>query len=326
VSRRRRRTDGWETASAARQVEMGSFSDREIERVDEARSRESSDTGLASVVVLVRDHLAVVRLRAAFRPAPVHAIHSVAELHAAMATHSGRIACVLAEARDDRGRPVGPALTRLIERHPFIPFLGYCGIGAHHVVHVRELVRAGVHELVFANVDDHPALLRAKLVGGEEACAATAVKMRLAGLVPSTLRCLIEYCVHYPRDSHDVASIAAALGIDRRTLVKWCRRTHAPPPRAIVSWVRLLLAAELLRSPSQCVERVSNTLEFASSSAFRNLCRRHFGVRPTDLRTSAGRDLAYAAFTRAMHGQCEPAGGLADGACGERPAAHVGTP
>ena len=94
----------------------------------------------------------------------------------------------------------------------------------------------------------------------------------------------------------------------------------------IVSWVRLLLAAELLRSPSQCVERVSNALEFASASAFRNLCRRHLGIRPTDLRTSAGRDLAYAAFTRAMHGQCEPARALADGACGERPAAHVETP
>jgi AraC-like DNA-binding protein len=304
---------------------MASFSDREVERLGEARSRERSDTGRASVVVLVRDHLAVVRLRAAFRPAPVHVIHSVAELHAAMATHSGRVACVLAEARDEHGRPVGPALTRLIERHPFIPFLGYCGIGPQHAVHLRELVRAGVHELVFANVDDHPALLRAKLVGGEEACAAAAVKTRLATLVPSTLRCLIEYCVQYPRDSHDVASIAAALGIDRRTLVNWCRRTHAPPPRAIVSWVRLLLAAELLRSPSQCVERVSNTLEFASASAFRNLCRRHFGIRPTDLRTSEGRDRAYAAFARAMNGQCESGRALANGECDERPALHVGT-
>jgi hypothetical protein len=152
---------------------MASFSDREIARLGEARSREGSDTSLAPVVVLVRDPLAVVRLRAAFRPVPVHAIQSVAELHAAMATHSGQVACVLAEARDHRGGPVGPALTRLIERHPFIPFLGYCGIGPHHAGHVRELVRAGVHELVFADVDDHPALLRAKLVGGEEACAAT---------------------------------------------------------------------------------------------------------------------------------------------------------
>lgn len=298
---------------------MVSFSDREIERPREARSPESSDTGLASVVVLVRDHLAVMRLRAAFRPAPVQLIHSVADLHAAMAKHSGRVACVLAEARDDRGRPVGPALTRLIERHPFIPILGYCGIGPEHAVHVRELVRAGVHELVFANVDDHPALLRAKLVGGEEACAATNVKMRLAGFVPSALQCLIEYCVQYPRDSHDVASIAAALGIDRRTLVNWCRRTHAPPPREIVTWVRLLLAAELLRSPSRCVERVSNSLEFASASAFRNLCRRHFGVRPTDLRTPEGRDLAYEAFARAVNSQHAPNRALPNGERDEAP-------
>jgi transcriptional regulator GlxA family with amidase domain len=161
-------------------------------------------------------------------------------------------------------------------------------------------VRAGVHDLVFAHVDDHPTLLRARMAGGAEACAASAVRSRVVGLASPTLKHLIEYCVQYPRDSHDVGSIAAALGVDRRTLTNWCSRAHVPSPRAIVTWVRLLLAVELLRSPSQCVERVSNTLEFASASAFRNLCRRHFNARPTDLRTSAGRDLAYAAFARAM--------------------------
>jgi AraC-like DNA-binding protein len=225
------------------------------------------------------------------------------------------VACVLAEARDDHDRPVAPALAKLIERHPFVPFLGYCGTGPHDAAHVQELVRAGVHDLVFANVDDHPAFLRARVVGGEEACAARAVRSRLEGVVPPTLKDLIEYCVQFPRESHDVGSIAAALGVDRRTVNSWCKQAHVPSPRAIATWVRLLLAVELLGSPSQCVERVANSLEFASGSAFRNLCRRHFNARPTDLRASAGRDLAYAAFARAMNGQCEPIRALPISGC-----------
>ena len=298
---------------------MPPFVDGEIERARETRSRDSADTNLTSVVVLVRDQLAGMRLRAAFRPMRVHLVHSVANLHAAMAEYGAHVACVLAEARDDRDRPVAPALAKLIERHPFVPFLGYCGTGPHHAAHVQELVRAGVHDLVFANVDDHPALLRARVVGGEEACAASAVRSRLVGLVPPTLKHLIEYCVQYPRESHDVGSIAAALGVDRRTLANWCERAHVPSPRAIVTWVRLLLAVELLRSPSQCVERIANALEFASASAFRNLCRRHFDARPTDLRTSAARDRAYAAFARAMNSQCEPSRAPPGSGCDDVP-------
>src|ERR671920_1146374 len=123
----------------------------------------------------------------------------------------------------------------------------------------RDLARAGVHELVFTDIDDHPALLRAKLSRGEEACAAAAVLRGIKGLLPPILCRVVEYCVHFPRDSHEVSRIAAALGVHRKTLVNWCERAKVPPPSTLVTWVRLLLAAELLRSPGQSVERAANT-------------------------------------------------------------------
>lgn len=252
------------------------------------------------VVLLVRDRVVGQRLAVAFRPMQVQVVYCVSELHAALAQHLGAVACVIAEARDSAHEPTGPALSALIQRFPAVPVLGYCGAGARHAADLRDLARAGVHELVFADIDDHPALLRAKLSRGEEACAATVVLRRIEGLLPPVLSRLVEYCVHFPRDSHEISRIAAALGVHRKTLVNWCERAKVPPPSTLVTWVRLLLAAELLRSPGQAVERVANTLEFASPTAFRNQCRRYLGMRPSELRTNDGRENAYRAFAEAL--------------------------
>lgn len=254
------------------------------------------------VVLLVRDRIVAQRLATAFRPLPVQPVYCVSELHSAMAQHPGDVACVVAEARDSAHEPAGPALSALIQRFPTVPVLGYCGAGARHAADLRDLARAGVHELVFVDIDDHPALLRAKLTRGEEACAAAAVLRGIKGLLPTVLGRVVEYCVHFPRDSHQISRIAAALGVHRKTLVNWCERAKLPPPSTLVTWARLLLAAELLRSPGQSVERVANTLEFASPTAFRNLCRRYVGMRPSELRTTEGRDAAYRAFAEALTG------------------------
>ena len=252
------------------------------------------------VIVLVRDRVLGQRLAAAFRPMAVRVIHEVAALHATMAQHAGSIGCVLAEARDCRHEPAGPALSALMERYPTVPVHGYCAAGARHAADLRDLARAGVHELVFADIDDHPALLRAKLTRGEEACAAASVLRGIRGLLPPTLMSVAEYCVEFPRDSHEITRIASALGVHRKTLVNWCVRAGVPPPSTLVMWVRLLLAVELLRSPGQSVERIANALEFASATALRNLCRRYLNRRPTELRTPAGRQAAYRAFAAAV--------------------------
>ena len=252
------------------------------------------------VILLVRNRMVGQRLTAAFRPMPVQVTYCVAELHAAMTQHLGAVACVVAEARDSAHEPVGPALSTLIQRFPTVPVLGYCGAGARHAADLRDLARAGVHELIFADVDDHPALLLAKLSRGEEARAAAAVLRRIKSLLPPALSRVVDYCVHFPRDSHEISRISAALGVHRKTLVNWCERAKVPPPSTLVTWVRLLLAAELLRSPGQAVERVANSLEFASPTAFRNQCRRYLGMRPSELRTTAGREMAYQAFAEAL--------------------------
>jgi AraC-like DNA-binding protein len=262
-------------------------------------SREEQRTAASSpiVVVLVRDRVSLVRVAAAFSPTEIRHVPTVEELSVSLRELAMRVVGVLAEARDVRDEPTAPVLTTLMARHPTVPFLGYCGIGIAHTEELRELARAGVHELVFRDVDDKPALLRSKLGRGIEACAAAHVLRRLSEQLPGTLHGMVAYCASFPRESHEIEKVALALGVHRKTLVNWCRRAHAPPPSVLVTWVRLLLAVEILQSPGHTIERIAHSLEFPSGSAFRNLCRRYLGHRPAELRSPAGREAAYRAFT-----------------------------
>ena len=248
------------------------------------------------VVVLVRERALATRIAAAFRPTSIRHVLTVQELSAALHDLAIRVVAVLAEARDAENNPAGPILANLIAQYPGVPFLGYCRMGVSHAEELRELARAGVHELVFRDIDDLPVLLRAKLGRGIEACAGALVLRRLSAQLPETLHGIVAYCVSFPRESHEIEKVALALGVHRKTLVNWCQRAHAPPPSTLVTWVRLLLAVEILQAPGHAIERVANALEFASGSAFRNLCQRYFGRRPAELRSPGGREAAYRAF------------------------------
>ena len=253
-----------------------------------------------TVVVLARECTSAARIANAFRPTTVCRVSTVEELSAAVRERATHVVAVLAEGRDARNEPVAPALTMLMAQYPDVPFLGYCGVGVSHAEEVRELARAGVHELVFRDVDDRPTLLRAKLNRGNEVRAGANVVRRLSGQLPELLHGIVAYCVGFPRESHEIERIALALGVHRKTLVNWCQRARTPPPSVLVTWVRLLLAVEMLQVPGHTVERVARGLGFASGSGFRNLCRRYCGRRPAELRCPAGREAAYRAFAKSL--------------------------
>ena len=55
------------------------------------------------VILLVRNRMVGQRLTAAFRPLPVQALFSVADLHWAMAQRAGDVACLLQQVSDGVG-------------------------------------------------------------------------------------------------------------------------------------------------------------------------------------------------------------------------------
>ena len=115
------------------------------------------------VIALVRERASAARLVAAFRPTTVRLVHTVPELSATLHEEGIDVVAVLAEGRDAANNPSGPVLTTLIARFPGIPFLGYCGMGVTHAEELRELAKAGVHELVFRDLKEFIPMVEKKL-------------------------------------------------------------------------------------------------------------------------------------------------------------------
>lgn len=249
----------------------------------------SNDSNERLVVALVVGRREELQLQEALRgTATLTTVSSNGDLTAALTT----LGCcrtsraLIVEARDRNGQPSIPLIRRVRSEFPSVPVLGYCGPDESGLL--IELVQADVQAVVLRGLDDARIVLRRKFQEADETCAAGMVLSRILPYVPSSLHTLVEYVVRFPRAEHSVEALAAVLGVTRKTLLNHCLRAGAPPPSAIVSMCRLLLAAHLLQSPGRTVEGIADDLEFASPSAFRNLCQRYFGLRPTELRNTAG--------------------------------------
>jgi AraC-like DNA-binding protein len=82
--------------------------------------------------------------------------------------------------------------------------------------------------------------------------------------------------------------MARALSVSRATLLRWCGVAGLPPPRRLLLWIRLLLAASLLDDPGHSVRTVSEVCGYSSPNALRNALRALSGLSPTELRERGG--------------------------------------
>lgn len=124
----------------------------------------------------------------------------------------------------------------------------------------------------------------------------------IASDVPSGLRPLVRAALAQAEAPPTVRSLAAALGIHRKTVWSRCRRHGVPNAQALLTWCRLLTAAEVLRQESRPVEQVAEELAFASATALRNAVRRHLATTPTALRDGDGGAWARARFVAWLRG------------------------
>jgi AraC-like DNA-binding protein len=227
-----------------------------------------------------------VRIRAALAgTAEVTFVTSVADVLEALRADRGSIRVVIMEARDAAGRPSAGLARQVTLLFPTIPVVGYCSPDTEGSQDIIALSSAGVHELVFKNRDDHPALLRRLLMSAEQACAADVVQRHLRHKLPPGVGPIVEYCLQNPEDAHTVEQVAHALGLNRKTLASHCKTEGFPPPGAVVAWCLILLTTALLATPGITVERIAMQLNFPSGAALRNMIKRHTKLRPVDLRT-----------------------------------------
>jgi len=94
--------------------------------------------------------------------------------------------------------------------------------------------------------------------------------------------------------------LARTLHLSERTVLRWAERSRLPPPRRILAWMRILLAASLLDDPGRTVLSVACACGYASDSSLRRAMQDFLGTIPTRLRREGAFDRATRAFLKEL--------------------------
>lgn len=159
--------------------------------------------------------------------------------------------------------------------------------------------RAGIDGLLIVDQDDSPGQLRGVIEQAEARGVAGLIRDRLGTLQPLVKDAVLVAVTraHVRLTSHRLAEILAT---SRRTLVAKLAQDHLPPPQKLISWGRLVVAAQMLEDRNRSADSVARILDFPSGSAFRNLCQRYLGATPGEIRAKGGASFVVETFLESV--------------------------
>jgi AraC-like DNA-binding protein len=178
-------------------------------------------------------------------------------------------------------------IRRLKMRAERLTLVAYVAVQPERARDLFDAGRAGIDGLLIAGQDDTPAAFRAVLERAEARGVAQLIRARLTGL-PALARDAVMVAVtraHLRLTSHRLAEIC---GGSKRALLSALEAAHFPPPQKLITWGRLIVAAQMLEDGQRTADGIARLLDFPSGSAFRNTCQRYVGATPQEIRAKGG--------------------------------------
>lgn len=191
---------------------------------------------------------------------------------------------------------LSPRLGELMEAYPSIPWIAAMPVRAEAHEHVRRLGEWGAVQVIALGHDDTVGALRQRL----EAARGRPMRALLEQVLPAETsgraRVIIDAAADVVAVGEQGRDLANALGLSRRTLLRWSERAGIPPPRRLLAWMRILLACAMLDDPGRGVLSVARTAGYSSDSGLRRITQKFLRASPTELRESGAFRRAAAAF------------------------------
>jgi AraC-like DNA-binding protein len=194
-----------------------------------------------------------------------------------------------------KGRAQFDVIRRLKLRAERLTLVAYVSVTPDHARDLFDAGRAGLDGLLIAGQDDTPAAFRAVLERAEARGVAQMLRPRVARF-PVPVRDAIMVAVtraHLRLTGHRLCEI---LRVPKRTLVAALTAAKCPPPQKLITWGRLIVAAQMLEDDQRTADGVARMLDFPSGSAFRNTCQRYVGATPHEIRAKGGADWVASRF------------------------------
>lgn len=175
----------------------------------------------------------------------------------------------------------------LKQRLPRLTLIAYVSFSSERAHDLFDAGRQGMDALVLADQDDAPRALLALIEQAESKSLGAVVRAALDSVDVMT-RDAVLLAVTRAHERLSPEGLARLLALPRRTVAQRLAAAGFPPPRRLLTWGRLIVAAHLLEDAHRSADRIAVALDFPSASAFRNTCQRYLGATPGEIRARGG--------------------------------------
>lgn len=186
-------------------------------------------------------------------------------------------------------------IRRLKMRAERLTLVAYVSVSVDRSRDLFDAGRAGLDGLLIAGQDDTPAAFRAVLERAEARGVAQLIRPRVAAYPPAA-RDAIMVAVTRAHLRLTGQRLAEICNVSKRHLLTTLADSGCPPPQKLITWGRLIVAAQMLEDSQRTADGVARILDFPSGSAFRNTCQRYLGATPQEIRTKGGAAWAASRF------------------------------
>lgn len=189
-----------------------------------------------------------------------------------------------------------PQLRALLRDFPWASVVAALKPRRGAVEDVQELGRIGISEIILIGTEDTPQAIRRILRQAQGRFLKSLLRRILPPWLGGRGRIILMASAEAISAGGHTPDLARALSVATKTLARWCDRAYLPPPRRLLAWIRVLLAAELLDDPVRTVSSVARACGYTSDTALRRALLDFLGIGPTDLRAAGAFGVASRAF------------------------------
>lgn len=205
-------------------------------------------------------------------------------------------ALIVVDPYEPGGDELSSALRALLLEFPSATVVTALGLRPDRYRDLRTLGAWGVSDIIVRGEDDTTEAIGRRLRGIQGRPLQSLLERSLPPNTSGQARALLMAAAEVVSTGGQAKELARMLYLSPRTLLRWCERAELPPPRRILVWMRVLMAAELLDDPGRTVSSVAHACGYSSDNSLRRALQDFLDTTPTILR----REGAFTAAARAF--------------------------
>lgn len=196
------------------------------------------------------------------------------------------------------GSALAPALHAFLLDFPSAAVIAALDIRVDAFRDIHAMGAWGVADILSLDQDATPESITHLLLSVSGRRLAALLDESLPMAMPGRARSILMMASDVVSRGGHASDLADALQITRRTLLRWCEDAGLPPPRRIMTWMRLLLAAEMLDEPGRTVSSIAFACGYSSDTALRTALNMQLGKAAKELRRAGAFAMAVEAFRK----------------------------